>query len=312
LRRYRPDIDLVCVSRLSQEAHVAISALAGSGVPVVLRAEADGAAESPRSSGAAGISHRVTRSCGAAHAVVAACGGVERAVIEAGFHAARVRLIPNGVAPAPDRSATLQAAARAALSEANCDLHVPGDAPVALAVGPLEARSDFHVLIKAWTRVARLWPLARLWLIGDGTRRERLFKQVHEAGLSGRVLMPGTFDDARGLLQAADLLVLPAATAGEPLVLLEAMAVGVPVVASDSPGHRQLVEDGVTGRLVAPGSSSRFAQAILEIFQDHHRAALMAVAATQRVRQERSLSMMVERHVALFRELMASTARSNP
>jgi glycosyltransferase involved in cell wall biosynthesis len=310
LRKNQPDIDLVCVSHLAHEAHAVIGALRESGTPIVLRAENDLPSESALSIKSGATSSRLFRRCQMADAVVAASGVAEQAAVDAGFDRSRIHLIPNGVETAHAPVATRQAAARAALNEVNHDLLVPADMPVVVSVGPMETKRSLRVLIGAWSRVAERWPFARLWVLGDGTLREWLFQQVRESGLLGRVLLPGTFDDIRSVLQAADLLVLPSLATGEPWALLEAMVVGLPVIATDSPGYRDLIMDGESGRVVPSGSPARLADAILATFDDPRKATSMAAVAAQRVRQERSPRQMVARHMELFQELTAAKKRS--
>jgi glycosyltransferase involved in cell wall biosynthesis len=182
--------------------------------------------------------------------------------------------------------------------------------PVAICVGQLSGENEFDVVVKGWLHVAREFPQARLWLIGDGPQRDHLYRLVRRSELIGQVLLPGTFDSVEDVLQAADLLVSPTTSSKEPLSVLEAMSVGLPVLASDSVGHRELVTHGTSGFLF-PGKDPRaLANAIANILNNPHQASQLAMAATQHVRQHRSLRDMAMSHLRLFQQLVHSSVRS--
>ena len=104
--------------------------------------------------------------------------------------------------------------------------------------------------------IARRRPDARLWLVGEGSLRSALRRRIEGLNLGGRVVLVGVFDQVDELLAAADLFVRPTLEAGTSLALLEAMAAGLPVVASDIPGHREWIADGRDG-LLAPLDDAR-------------------------------------------------------
>jgi glycosyltransferase involved in cell wall biosynthesis len=267
LRQHRSMIDVVCVSRLAHEAHAAVGALAGTSIPVVLRAEAAHAPDEVTGKRGGGFGRRLGR-YQQADAIVAASAEARHRLLAAGFDPGRVHAIPNGVACDGARTADRRHAARRVLAAANEDLRVPLNVPVAICLGQLTADNAFDQVVRAWPQVARRWPFARLWIIGDGEERENLYRQIRHADLIGRVLLPGAFDEVDDLLQAADLMVLPNSSGKEPLALLEALAAELPVLASHSPGHQELVVHGVTGRLYPAGNADQLASAILDAFDD--------------------------------------------
>ena len=221
-------------------------------------------------------------------------------------------LIRNGVAPAIHRDPERRAAARRALAEVNEDLRVPAHMPVAVCLGQFQPASDFEMVVKAWKQVSEQWPYARLWLIGDGPQRERLYREVRAGDLIGHVVMPGTFDSVDDVLQAADLLILPSTSCKEPLSLCEAMAAGLPVVASDAPGHTELVIDGVTGRLFPGQNPTALADTIVSAFNHPRQGDAMAAVAREQVRQQRSLRDTTISHLKLFQQLITTKVRSSP
>jgi glycosyltransferase involved in cell wall biosynthesis len=312
LRKNRPDFDLVCVSRLGPEAATVVGALAGSGIPVVIRAEADEQFEPARPGKPARTISRTLRRCLQAQAIVAATPHVAQGVRELGMDPRHVHGIANGVTTLSPRSPAQKTAARRALAAVNEDLRVPANQPVALGVGHLHPDQEWPVVIAAWKRVAEQWPYARLWLVGDGPQREELYRRVRDADLYGRVLLPGTFDSTDELLQAADLLVVPTCRPKESVAVLEAMAAGLPVLVSAGPGHRELVTDGVTGHVVAGRDPAAWGSAITSAFHHPLQEDAVAIAALQRVREIRSLRDMAWSHLQLFRQLVSSSVRSVP
>ncbi len=139
-----------------------------------------------------------------------------------------------------------------------------GGGPVLLFVGRLEPRKGFEHAVKAFAHLKAQHPALRMVVVGDGPERERC-QSLLPAALRADVVMLGrvSADDLPRVYAAADVFVSPA-LGGESfgIVLLEAMAAGAAVVASDLPGFRSVVDDGVTARLVPPGDSRALAAAV--------------------------------------------------
>lgn len=154
-------------------------------------------------------------------------------------------------------------------------------------VGRLAAVKGVPVLLEALAEVADL-PGIRLTLIGDGPERAALEAQVARLGLQGIVTFAGYLDSAgvAGVLKTADALVLPSFAEGLPVVLMEAMAAGLAVVTTQIAGIPELVQDGVTGRLVPPGNRAALVLALREVLTDPGQAAAMGRAAMARVAAE--------------------------
>ncbi len=116
------------------------------------------------------------------------------------------------------------------------------------------------------------------------------------------VELPGASADATAALREADLFVLPSREEGMSIALLEAMALGIPLVASSIPGNRRLVSDFEHGRLAPPDDPEALARVIIEQWNDFDRAVHMSRAARRRVEQEFSIQTMARQHLMLFRE----------
>lgn len=311
LRCQRAHYDLVYVSMLKHDACAALGA-AGPGVPVVLRAEGAGETGDVAWQRAAHLGRLIRRRCRTAAAVVAPSTQIAEELREAGYPADRIRQIANGVripaAPSPER----RQAARDALSLAHTAFYVPPDGPVAVYAGRLHPGKGLDQLLSAWCQVRERWPDARLWLAGDGPQRAALAAEIDRLGLSGRVVLAGVFQQVDDLLAAADLFVLPSHREGMSLALLEAMAAGLPIVATDIPGNRPLIDPGRQGLLVPPGRTAPLAAAILQIFDDPSAAAALGQAARQRAIDRFSLDRSVDEHLHLFRELLGPRSNKTP
>ena len=141
-------------------------------------------------------------------------------------------------------------AARAALG-------LPGDRPVALCLGALSPEKRIDVAIEALESL----PEVQLVVVGGGPERARLEALGREI-LGTRIRFLGATDDPGTALAAADLLVLPSATEGQPAVAIEAGLTGIPVVASDVGGLSEIVLDGRSGVLVRPDDPAGLAEGI--------------------------------------------------
>lgn len=183
------------------------------------------------------------------------------------------------------------------------------DAPPAagqglLFVGRLAAAKGVPVLIEALPRILSAHPQAHLVLIGDGPDRAALQDQVRRLGLGDAVRFTGyqSQDEVAGALARAAVFVLPSFAEGVPVVLMEAMAACRPVVATRIAGIPELVEDGVSGRIVPPGDAMALAAAVCDILSAPDRAAAMGEAGRQRVEAEFDIAREAERLAALFRQ----------
>lgn len=157
-----------------------------------------------------------------------------------------------------------------------------GDAPVALMVARFSAQKAHAVLLDAWSAIIGRTPRAVLLLAGDGPMLMPVAVQVGRRRLAASVRLLGHRDDVADLMGAADVLVLPSTFEGLPLVVLEAMASGLPVVASDAPGNREAVEHGTTGWLTPVGDAAALAKAVSDALNDPVRRA--AAARASRIR----------------------------
>jgi glycosyltransferase involved in cell wall biosynthesis len=241
-----------------------------------------------------------------AAAVVAPDRAIEQELIAAGYPAANIRCLAHGVPIPPPRTRAARTAARATLATAHPALAVDDWVPLVVYTGRLHRHKAVKTLVAAWEPIAARWPNARLWLAGDGPARNATERQIEAMNLGGRVKTVGVFDTVDVLLAAADLLVFPALEAGTSMSLLEAMAAGLPIVASDIPGHRSLVTDNRHGLLVPPGDAAAMSAAIGRLFDVPDLAQRLGAAARERAAAEFSIARMADEHLTLFHDLISA------
>jgi glycosyltransferase involved in cell wall biosynthesis len=150
-------------------------------------------------------------------------------------------------------------------------------------VGRLIANKGPHVALEAFRIVHEQLPRATLTIVGEGPMEADLRRYVDEHELEQAVTFLGVRRDVADILRNADLFLRPSQIEGMPLTILEAMATGLPVIACDVGGVREVVSDGLTGVLVAPGAVSDTAQALIALLTDQERASTMGEAALKRV-----------------------------
>lgn len=308
LRNHRGALDVACVSGLREEAYTAARSVAGT-VPLVLRADpgADLRPASQPSSEAAPrcCSWRLARACRRADVVIAPFGSVEAQLLAEGYPREKVHRIAPGVRIPRPPSAEGRRAARRALAEVAPALHLADDSPLAVYLGRLAGKPGLVELVTAWSRVDHQFPEARLWLVGHGDSERRLEDHIESRGLSGRVILAGAFDHVDDILGAADWLVQPSPQSGLGMAVLEGMAAGLPVVACDTPEHRELLAHGDCGLLVQPSSAEALASAMLRLAADAGLRQRLGGAGRQRAAAFFSVKHQADHYLALFCRLTA-------
>jgi colanic acid/amylovoran biosynthesis glycosyltransferase len=169
--------------------------------------------------------------------------------------------------------------------------------PTVLAVGRLVSVKGHGVLLAAIARLAAAGDPVTATIVGDGPRRAALEGLSQRIGIADRVTFAGAVgqDDIGRYYQQADVFCLPSFLEGIPVVLLEAMAYGVPVVASRITGIPELIEDDRSGLLVPPGRADLLADALRSVLADPGRGAALAAEGRRRLEAEFDLSASAER-----------------
>lgn len=174
-----------------------------------------------------------------------------------------------------------------------------------LAVGRFEAAKDHPNMLRAFGRLTAEAGDAVLLLVGRGSLQAEIEALAGKLGLHGRVRFVGTREDVPELMSAADGYVMSSAWEGMPMVLLEAAAAGLPIVATRVGGNQEVVQEGVTGFLVPPGDDQALAAAMLGLMalpEAERRA--MGARGQDHVRQHYGLGRVVGRYEDIYREVL--------
>jgi glycosyltransferase involved in cell wall biosynthesis len=208
-------------------------------------------------------------------------------------------LIPNGVsidAFSPDREVR---------QRVRRELEVEPQTLVFVHVGRFAAVKNHEMLVAAFAQLVGQQPLpTELWLVGDGELREAVQHQVRALGIESRVRFLGVRSDIPDLLRAADVFVFPSRWEGNPLSVMEAMAAGLPVVATAVGGVPELVEDGASGILVPNEDLHGLVAAMQRMAQNPDLREQMGHAARCRAVERFDIRQTVRAYEALYEELL--------
>jgi glycosyltransferase involved in cell wall biosynthesis len=307
---YENPVDLAYVSMLKHDAYSVLGAAERLRFPVVLRPEGAGATGDVAWQSLGNFGRTIGRRCRRASAFVSISKAIEQELRD-GYRVGTMRpqrsqstghgeeesprivSIPNGV-PVPELAWQRRLDWRGA--------------PRAVFVGRLAAEKGLDLLVSAWPLVRARYPEARLTLIGDGPQRLALEEMVKTLGMTlgpGQAVdMPGTAPEPNELLRGADLFILPSREEGMSIALLEAMALGIPLVASSIAGNRRLVSDFKHGRLAPHDDPKALAGVIIDQWDNFDRAFHMSRAARSRVEQEFSIQAVARKHLTLFEDIL--------
>ena len=220
-----------------------------------------------------------------------------------GIDPSRVEFIANGIDPANYVVASGKNAARPILG----DFAPPGTIVIG-SVGRLDPVKDQAGLISAFELLRESLPetreFLRLVIVGEGTQRSVLEAKITQLGLSDHVCLLGNRDDVPQILPEFDIFALSSIAEGMPGVLLEAMAAGLPVVATDVGGVSEVVSASMTGLLVTAGNPQALAKALAEYVSDETLRLRHGQAGRERVETGFSLDDMMSAYIALYDELL--------
>jgi glycosyltransferase involved in cell wall biosynthesis len=275
LRRERSDL---------VHAHIYASAVAaaiatlGTGIPLVITEHTEASWQTWR---ARQVSRWVYRRV---ERIIAVSTPIRRRLVERdGVHPDIITIVPNAVVSA---------------SEARPE--GPPELPAGLrerqlvgVVARLQPEKGVANFLKAAARVVQVFPRAHFVIAGDGPLRQELVALAEDLGLRDRVHFLGFRSDASALMKSLDVLVVPSLTEGSPLVTLEAMAAGTPIVASAVGGIPDQVRHGKEGLLVPPGDTGAIGDAILDLLRHPARARRLGEAGRRRVASRFSHATMV-------------------
>ena len=212
---------------------------------------------------------------------------MEEELVEYGFPGEKIRLIPNGVDTDFFQPTVVKK---------------PSQDKKILFVGRLTEQKGVEYLLQAISSIR--FDRMQLVIVGEGERYSYLQKLAEHLSVRDKVIFTGFQSQILPYLQAADLFVLPSLAEGLSNALLEAMACGLPVVATRVSGNQDVIEDGVNGFLVEPKDVRGLAEAIEKILVDEKLAEKMGQANRQKIMEKYSLQVTVDRYRNLYEELL--------
>ena len=189
-------------------------------------------------------------------------------------------------------------------SEAKTQLGFPTDELLVGAVGRLSPEKGFDLLIRAVAELRRAGRPVFLAIAGDGDERPRLEQLIAELGCQSFVQLLGYVADPRRLYEALDLYVLSSLREGLPNVVLEAMALEAPVIATRIAGLPKMIQDGVDGILVPPGDPAALTAAMADLLGDASARDRLSQAARQTIESRFSFQRRMERVVAVYDQVL--------
>jgi len=183
------------------------------------------------------------------------------------------------------------------------ELGLPLDALVVGSIGRLQKEKGYSIFLDAAAIVKTQMPCVKFPIVGDGKQAAYLRQKADRLGLSDIVLFVGARQDVAPLFRMMDLFVLPSLWEGLPTVVMEGMACGVPIVATDIPGTRELVAAGQTGWLAKPGDPESLAACILEALSNPAKRKRVATTALREVVPHFSMQGIADQYEQVYSEL---------
>jgi len=234
---------------------------------------------------------------GAGH-LIAISDAARRGIEERGESAnGNVTTIPNGI-PVPERRSLADAAA------VRAGLGIEARQPLIVCAARLEEEKDVASLIAAMPAVLAASPKAVCVIAGEGSLREALDAQIGSLGIRDSVRLAGFCEDAISLINAASVFVLPSLAEPFGLVLVEAMSLGKPVIATNAGGPREIVQDGLTGLLVPPGDTTALAGAITRLVRDEPLRLALGGRGRERFAQNYTVARMTSSTLEIYRKVL--------
>ena len=209
----------------------------------------------------------------------------------------KVRVVLNGIDLNPYSRETHHSPLRKA------DFGIPDAVPVVGTVGRLSKEKDHHTLLMAFRQVSDTGSPAHLVIVGGGPLQADLGALIQRLGLGARVHLLGSRSDVPDLLPLFDAFVLSSVMEGVSLTLLEAMAAGLPVVATRVGGTPEVVADGESGILVEAGTPEALSSALLSVLADAHVRQKMGARGREIAFRKFDIGRMVDEYGAIYGEV---------
>ena len=223
-------------------------------------------------------------------------------LLRSGLNQNKMQIIPNTVDINRERNKTGSIRQRI-----RKQLYAEEDHLVIGYVGRLSEEKGLKTLVLAFGSVVRIKPKSRLWLVGEGPLLSELQKLAKSMGLSEHILFTGFREDVENILQGMDIFVLPSYTEGTPLALLEAMSLGVPVIASSVGQIPKIITSGENGILTKSGDAQAIAQNILLISMDKTLARTFSQNSIKTIKSTYSISTWTRKIEEIYYNVTTNT-----
>ncbi|MBI3398715.1 MAG: glycosyltransferase family 4 protein [Deltaproteobacteria bacterium] len=238
------------------------------------------------------------------HKVVTTSEYVRHYLISAGISSNKVIAIPSGIDIDQFDSGKTVATLKT-------ELGLKADIPLIGTIAILRYKKGYHILLDAIPLVLEKNPDAVFAFVGDGPQKENIVNKIKSLGLSNRIFMLGMRKDMPNILKSIDLFVLPTLQESLAQSLLQAMAMGKPVVGTKVGGMGEALKDGINGYLVEPGNPSALAEAIIKLLQDRDKARIMGGEGEKIVRRNYTVEKMCEDMYALYASMIKARKEAN-
>jgi glycosyltransferase involved in cell wall biosynthesis len=291
LQKIRPDV-LHC-HNFAGLPHAALAARLTGGIPVVMTKHGTPV---PRAGIGGWLNRRLVRQTRVV-AVSSEVLAIMKEWVPSGSHP--VRMIANGLCTATYENLPSRL-------EARSQLGLPAGSFIVGIVARLTGLKGHDLLINVFARIVSKMPGAVLLIVGDGGGRPALRSQIQKLGLERQVLLMGARNDVPAILAAMDVFCLPSESEGMPMTVLEAMAAGLPVVASNVGGIPEIVQEGRTGLMVPPGASEELEAALLCLANAPTLAREMGREGRERLVRKFSLKQAIDSYEGLYKQVVCS------
>lgn len=299
LSEHRSEFDQLVVWRMRLDALAVLRASEELGVPAVVLYEGCGELGDAAWLKQSPHRERILEACRRAAAICTFSDAAYEEVQRLGMPPERCLRL-DSIEPPIDAKEKDRSAARMRLLESNRDFFTTPATPVGLVIGPLEGVEMMRSVFEAWSRFRDVHDEARLWWIGDGSRRSSLYSMLGDYELRYHGVLPGEFDDWDELLTAADLFLAPHASCGA--AALRALAAGRPVIAADSADLRSLLPASAPVQYVRAGDAAALAEALLQAFGSPSVLQEMASAVQSWAASLRNEREVAREHLELIEE----------
>jgi len=242
------------------------------------------------------ILHNILINARIAHTLIAVSEQTRGQAIDEGVWKNRITVIPNAVKPL-DTSSVNRSAVRK-------DLGLNEDDIFLLSIGRLTYQKGHEFLVQAMSKVVSRFPKAKAGICGDGPLHSEMERKIVEAGLSNHIKMLGAWEDVSPLLASAEIFILPSRWEGLSRALMEAMAAGLPVIATQVDGIKDLITDGVNGLLVPSEDAEALGNSILQLIDDIEMRNRIGIAGQAHVLQTHSVNDMCKKYYDLMWSLL--------